>query len=95
MRTGSHLCAAFKGQHEREFTWFTLGATLPLLSMRAAPAARQVGRTTQRGEAEHILGLPANLLRRLHGVCPGTTTRVTLVRSCDGCNSLKLLRVVL
>jgi NAD(P)-dependent dehydrogenase (short-subunit alcohol dehydrogenase family) len=76
MRTGSHLRAAFEGQQEREFTWFALGATLPLLSISAERAARQIVRATQRGEAERILSLPANLLGRLHGVCPGMTANL-------------------
>jgi len=76
MRTGSHLRAAFAGQQEREFTWFALGATLPLLSISAERAARQIVRATQRGEAERILSLPANLLGRVHGVCPGTTANI-------------------
>jgi NAD(P)-dependent dehydrogenase (short-subunit alcohol dehydrogenase family) len=76
MRTGSHLRAAFEGQQEREFTWFALGATLPLISISAERAARQIVRATQRGEAERILSLPANLLGRLHGVCPGTTANL-------------------
>src|SRR3954471_5085592 len=33
MRTGSHVNALFKGQHEREFEWFRLGASLPGPSM--------------------------------------------------------------
>ena len=76
MRTGSHLHAVFEGQQEREFTWFALGATLPLISISAERAARQIVRATQRGEAERILSLPANLLGRLHGVCPGTTANL-------------------
>src|SRR5262249_16351115 len=71
MRTGSHLRAACKGQLEREFTWFALGATLSLLSMRAERAARQIVQVTQRGEAECLLSLPAKLLGRVHGVHPG------------------------
>jgi NAD(P)-dependent dehydrogenase (short-subunit alcohol dehydrogenase family) len=73
MRTGSYLHANFQGQQEREFTWFALGANLPLLSMNAERAARQIVQATKRGEAERILTLPANLLGRLHGLCPGIT----------------------
>jgi NAD(P)-dependent dehydrogenase (short-subunit alcohol dehydrogenase family) len=79
MRTGSHLHARFRGQQEQEFTWFALGASLPLISMSAERAARQIVRATQRGEAERILSLPANLLGRLHGLCPGTTTNLLSV----------------
>ncbi|MBV9093412.1 MAG: SDR family oxidoreductase, partial [Streptosporangiaceae bacterium] len=35
MRTGSHVQARFAGQPEKEFTWFSLGASLPLVSMDA------------------------------------------------------------
>jgi NAD(P)-dependent dehydrogenase (short-subunit alcohol dehydrogenase family) len=76
MRTGSHLNALFRGHQEQEFTWFSLGASLPLISMDAERAARQIVRATQRGEAERILSLPANLLERFHGLLPGTTTNI-------------------
>jgi len=72
MRTGSYLQAHFRGQQEHEFTWFALGSTLPLLSMSAERAARHIVRATQRGAAECILSLPANVLGRMHGLCPGT-----------------------
>ena len=42
MRTGSHLQARFTGQAGKEFTWFALGASLPLLSMDAERAARRI-----------------------------------------------------
>ena len=74
MRTGSYLQARFQGQQEREFTWFALGASLPLISINAERAARQIVQATQRGDAECILSVPANLLGRFHGLCPGLTT---------------------
>lgn len=61
MRTGSHLNAEFKGQHEREYAWFALADTLPLLSISAESAARSIADATQRGDAELILSLPAKL----------------------------------
>jgi NAD(P)-dependent dehydrogenase (short-subunit alcohol dehydrogenase family) len=76
MRTGSHLNAMFRGQPDREYAWFSLGASLPFVSMDAARAARQIVQATQRGEAERILSLPANLLERFHGLFPGTTSNV-------------------
>lgn len=74
MRTGSHINAFFKGQQEREFTWFSLGASLPLVSMDAERAARQIVRAARRGESERILSLPANALARFHGLFPGVTS---------------------
>lgn len=76
MRTGSHLNALFKGQQAKEFTWFALGAGMPLISMDAERAARQIMAALRHGEAEAILSLPAQLLARLHGLFPGTTTNL-------------------
>ncbi len=76
MRTGSYLNALFKGQQEQEYTWFALGAALPLVSMDAERAARQVVRALQRGEAERVLTVPATLLARFQGLFPGTTAEV-------------------
>jgi hypothetical protein len=76
MRTGSHLHALFRGQQEREFSWFAAGASLPLVSMNAERAARQIVQATRRRAATRILSLPANVLERFHGLCPGTTTNI-------------------
>lgn len=73
MRTGSYLNALFKGQQTKEFSWFALGASLPLLSMDAERAARQIIAALQRGDAEAILSPPAQLLARFHGLFPGVT----------------------
>jgi NAD(P)-dependent dehydrogenase (short-subunit alcohol dehydrogenase family) len=74
MRTGSHLKAEFKGDAGTEFTWFSLGATLPLISMDAERAARRIVTGARRGESEVILSLPANLAVRAHGLFPGLVT---------------------
>lgn len=76
MRTGSHLNARFKGRKGWEFTWFSLGASLPLISMDAERAARQIVQAVKRGDAEIILSLPAKLLAMFHGLFPGTTVRI-------------------
>ena len=74
MRTGSHLNAWFKGNRRREFTWFALGASLPLISMDAERAARRILDATGRNQAELILSPPAQLAARAHGLAPGTVT---------------------
>ena len=71
MRTGSYLNALFKGDQEREAVWFSLGATLPGISMGARRAARQIVNATKRGDAERILTVPARWLARFHGLFPG------------------------
>jgi NAD(P)-dependent dehydrogenase (short-subunit alcohol dehydrogenase family) len=73
MRTGGHINARFKGRVEEEYTWFSLGASLPFTSIDAESAARQIVRDARRGTAEHILSLPANLLGAFHGLFPGLT----------------------
>ena len=70
MRTGSHLNAYFKGQHEKEFSLFSVLATLPGLSMDAERAARKIVRAAKRRESERTLGIPALLLARAYGLAP-------------------------
>ncbi|HEX3035276.1 MAG TPA: SDR family oxidoreductase [Thermodesulfobacteriota bacterium] len=74
MRTGSYFNAIFKGQQKEEFTWFSLGSSLPLISMDAQRAARQIVSAAKRGESERILSIPANLLALFHGLFPGITS---------------------
>ena len=76
MRTGSHLNAEFKGQHRAEFGWFSLGATLPITSISAEAAARQIVRALKRGQVEIILSWQAGLAARVHGLAPGLTIRM-------------------
>jgi NAD(P)-dependent dehydrogenase (short-subunit alcohol dehydrogenase family) len=52
MRTGSPVNALFKGQHKREFTWFALLDTLPLTSIDAQRAARQIVEAAREGKRQ-------------------------------------------
>lgn len=76
MRTGSHVNAIFKGQHEQEYTWFGLGASMPGLTISAEHAARDIIAAIKRGDAEVTLGLPAQLLAGFHGLFPGLTSDI-------------------
>ena len=58
MRTGSHLQARFTGQADEEFTWFALGASLPLIFMDAERAARQIIGAVRHRRAEVVLPRP-------------------------------------
>jgi short-subunit dehydrogenase len=60
MRTGSHWNAKFKGDQGKEFLWFSHGASLPLASMNAARAARQIVAAMRRGDAELLISLQAH-----------------------------------
>ena len=76
MRTGSHANAVFKGDHEKEYSWFALGATLPFSSMDAHRAARRIVDAAARGASEIVLTPQAQLLALAHGVAPGTVTDI-------------------
>jgi NAD(P)-dependent dehydrogenase (short-subunit alcohol dehydrogenase family) len=76
MRTGSHLQAEFKGQPNKEFTTFSLMASLPIISMDARRAARQIVSATKRGATECTLSIPATLLAFFHGLWPGPTVQI-------------------
>ena len=76
MRTGSHLNAFFTGDQEREYRWFSLGATLPGLSASAAQAARKIVHATIRGATEISITPQAFLAARLAQVSPQCTSEV-------------------
>ena len=61
MRTGSPMNATFKGQHAREYAWFAISDSLPLASIDADRAARQIINACRRGDAELVITLQAKL----------------------------------
>lgn len=73
MRTGSPRNAMFKGNNEEEYAWFSISDALPLISMSARRAARQIVAACARGSAEVVLSVPAKLAAKVHGLAPGTT----------------------
>jgi NAD(P)-dependent dehydrogenase (short-subunit alcohol dehydrogenase family) len=73
MRTGSPRHAWFKGQHRAEYAWFSVADALPLVSMDAGRAARQVVDALRHGVAHRTLSLPAKAAGAVHGLLPGTT----------------------
>jgi short-subunit dehydrogenase len=70
LRTGSHLNAEFKGQHDKEYAWFALGNGLPGFSMSAETAARKILAACARGDAEAVLGWPAQLAAAARALFP-------------------------
>ena len=76
MRTGSPLNAFFQGKSRAEFALFMLGDSLPVMSMDAERAARQILSAARRGQPEVVLTLPAKAAVRVHGLLPSTTLRV-------------------
>ena len=73
MRTGSPRHAHFKGQHRAEYAWFSISDSLPVVSMSAERAARQIVDALRFGTAERVLSLPAKLTVAMHGLLPGLT----------------------
>lgn len=71
MRTGSHINAYFKGKNEDEFAWFSIGNALPISSIDAERAARQIVSACRRGDAELIISPQAQLMAKLNAVVPG------------------------
>jgi NAD(P)-dependent dehydrogenase (short-subunit alcohol dehydrogenase family) len=76
MRTGSPRNADFKAQHRLEYAWFSLGDSMPLLSMSAEAAARQIINACKRGDGEVVLSLPAKVAVAVHGLFPSFTADV-------------------
>ncbi|MBV9792498.1 MAG: SDR family NAD(P)-dependent oxidoreductase [Actinobacteria bacterium] len=76
MRTGSHLNAEFAGRQDEEFTWFGLGASLPVISMDAERAARQIVAGVAQRRPEVLLTPAGQVVSRLAAVSPGLTATV-------------------
>ena len=76
LRTGSHMNATFKGDHQKEYSWFSLGASLPLVSMHARRAARKIVDAAARGTAEIVLTPQAKLAVAVHGLAPGLVSDI-------------------
>jgi NAD(P)-dependent dehydrogenase (short-subunit alcohol dehydrogenase family) len=79
MRTGSTRNALFTGDRTAERRWFSVAASLPVLSMDAERAARTLVGATLRGRPEVTLTLPAKLAVRAHALAPALSMRALAV----------------
>src|SRR5581483_3938828 len=79
MRTGSHLNALFKGQQEKEYAWFSLGAATPLVSISSKRAARSIVQAAIRGDAELTLSALAVIASTVQGIAPQFVSMVSSV----------------
>jgi short-subunit dehydrogenase len=70
-RTGSPRNAIFKGKHRREYAWFSISDSLPLLSVNADAAAKQILRACRRGSARLVIGLHTRGAVLLNELFPG------------------------
>lgn len=79
MRTGSHRAALFSGDREREYRWFSLAASLPVVSTSAASAARRIVRAVQCRETEIAITPQAIVASRLAHLAPEVVMRAMSV----------------
>ena len=73
MRTGGHVHAWVKGDRQAEYTLFALSDTLPVISTSAEHVARRLWRAVRDGDAEVIVGWPAEVAATVHALCPNWT----------------------
>ncbi len=70
MRTGSARNAEFKGNHQAEYAWFSIAASLPIVSVNSTYAAGQIVEACRRGESEVMLSVPTEFAVRAHALAP-------------------------
>lgn len=70
MRTGSHHNIEVLGQKEKEFGWFSILGTHPLLSVNAERAAASIIKAFRQRKAAITISLPAKILIQLHALFP-------------------------
>jgi NAD(P)-dependent dehydrogenase (short-subunit alcohol dehydrogenase family) len=73
MRTGSPRNATFKGRHRAEYAWFTISDSLPVTSIKAERAARQIVAACQRGQAELVITTQAVMAVKFRALFPEAT----------------------
>lgn len=71
MRTGSPRNIDVKGNHEKEYTWFKVSGSSPLLSQDADTAAKNIINAMEHGENETILSLSGKFASIVKGIAPG------------------------
>ncbi len=76
MRTGSTRNAMTVGDRAAERRWFTVAASLPVVSMDAERAARRLVSAALRGRPEVVLTPLAKIGTRVHALAPNTTLRL-------------------
>lgn len=76
MRTGSHVNALFKGQHNKEFAWFSISDASPLSSMSAEEAADRIIDAVRQSKPHLTLTWQARLISAANTLFPNVTARI-------------------
>jgi NAD(P)-dependent dehydrogenase (short-subunit alcohol dehydrogenase family) len=70
MRTGSPRNANFKGKHRKEYAWFTISDSMPMVTIGAARAARKIVDACRDGRASLVITPAAKLVALAHAIAP-------------------------
>jgi NAD(P)-dependent dehydrogenase (short-subunit alcohol dehydrogenase family) len=70
MRTGSPVNALFKGKRPKEYAWFAISDSLPLASIDARRAARQIINACRFGDAELVITVQAKIAILARNLAP-------------------------
>jgi NAD(P)-dependent dehydrogenase (short-subunit alcohol dehydrogenase family) len=76
MRTGSYLHARFKGDPEKEFSWFAVSASLPVITTSARRAARMIVNALREGRPDLTFHPAAKAAARVNAMAPNLTSRL-------------------
>lgn len=76
IHTGVVDHAIIKGQHRKEFAWFSIGDSLPLISASAQKVARTTIAGLRRGAAEVVVPFPTWLSAKFYALFPGLSTNL-------------------
>jgi NAD(P)-dependent dehydrogenase (short-subunit alcohol dehydrogenase family) len=79
MRTGSHINASFKGRNRSEFAWFSLSAGMPLVSIDARRAARQIVAACRKGSPELTITPQAGVAAVANAAFPAVVSKILQV----------------
>ncbi len=76
MRTGSPRNAIFKGQHRKEYAWFSIGDSLPMMSINAMTAAEKILQACNNGDAEVVIAGSMNFTSLAARLAPNWTAEM-------------------
>jgi short-subunit dehydrogenase len=75
MRTGSHIHAKFKGDHEAEYQWFDWSRKFPFASISVERAARKILNACGRGKPNLVMPWSAYFIIAANALFPTLTAR--------------------
>ncbi|HXC35910.1 MAG TPA: SDR family NAD(P)-dependent oxidoreductase [Candidatus Acidoferrales bacterium] len=79
MRTGSPRNAVIKGKYRREFAWFSISSSLPLLSTSVERAAARIIDGCRRGRSRVLVGAHTRFALLLNELAPAAAAKVAAV----------------